>query len=358
MGLLRFILALSVVAAHSGAIFGSTFVGGQYAVESFYIISGFYMSLILNEKYINANGSYRLFITNRFMRLFPIYWIVLLLTVITSLLIYYVSKGQNAGAFAPYITNYPFMNMGSFVFMIFTNIVVFFQDAVMFLGLNTANGHLFFTSNFSQTNPQLYTFLFLPQAWTIAIELTFYLVAPFIVRRKPVIILTLLIISVFIRLILYRMGLHNDPWTYRFFPTELAFFLLGTIAYHIYKKIENKEVPPRYIDVLIILLLLFTFFFNRMHIPGIQYVYIACIFITLPFIFKRTKRSKMNTYIGELSYPMYISHIFILGLLTALNIPMPFGGGLTLAICTILFSLLLNELVAKRIEKLRQRRIA
>src|SRR5450759_4624800 len=78
MGIIRVLLALSVVAAHFGGIWNLRFVGGQVAVQSFYIISGFYMSLILNEKYVGKNKSYKLFITNRFLRLYPIYWLSLI----------------------------------------------------------------------------------------------------------------------------------------------------------------------------------------------------------------------------------------------------------------------------------------
>ncbi len=72
MGILRILLAISVVLAHSSSIFGFSLVGGQIAVQAFYIISGFYMALILNEKYIGANNSYKLFISNRFLRLYQI----------------------------------------------------------------------------------------------------------------------------------------------------------------------------------------------------------------------------------------------------------------------------------------------
>jgi len=61
MGLLRLILAISVVLAHTSYIFGFGLVGGQAAVQAFYIISGFYMALVLNEKYIGENRSYYLF---------------------------------------------------------------------------------------------------------------------------------------------------------------------------------------------------------------------------------------------------------------------------------------------------------
>ena len=77
MGILRILLAISVVLSHSSSIFRVSFVGGPLAVQAFFIISGFYMSLILNEKYIGVNNSYKLFISNRFLRLYPMYWVIL-----------------------------------------------------------------------------------------------------------------------------------------------------------------------------------------------------------------------------------------------------------------------------------------
>jgi peptidoglycan/LPS O-acetylase OafA/YrhL len=80
MGLIRFLLAMAVVAAHSAPILGLTLVGGKIAVQSFFVISGFYISLILNEKYPAGTRGTLLFYGNRFLRIYPIYWAVLLLT--------------------------------------------------------------------------------------------------------------------------------------------------------------------------------------------------------------------------------------------------------------------------------------
>ena len=79
MGLLRLILALNVVIAHAGGnIFKVTSVGGLISVETFFMISGFYMSLILTSKYKGLD-KYGLFMSNRLLRLFPIYFTVLFL---------------------------------------------------------------------------------------------------------------------------------------------------------------------------------------------------------------------------------------------------------------------------------------
>ena len=77
MGTLRFLLAFSVVTAH---IPRPTFhfFDSHIAVESFFVISGFICFFILNEKY----SSYFSFLSNRFFRLYPVYWAVLCITFI------------------------------------------------------------------------------------------------------------------------------------------------------------------------------------------------------------------------------------------------------------------------------------
>jgi peptidoglycan/LPS O-acetylase OafA/YrhL len=53
LGVLRTILACAVLLTHSGGIFRfNIMAGGLVPVEMFYIISGFYMSLVLNVKYV------------------------------------------------------------------------------------------------------------------------------------------------------------------------------------------------------------------------------------------------------------------------------------------------------------------
>ena len=316
------------------------------------------MTLILNEKYVGVNNSYKLFISNRFLRLYPIYWIVLFLTIAYCVAIAIHSHGKNWGNLDIYADYFDSMSLGSFGFMVFTNLFLFLQDIVMFLGLDTTTGHLFPTANFRETNPMLYGFLLIPQAWTIGIEITFYLIAPFLVRRKLKIIIPLIILSLILRLVLYfQLGLQHDPWTYPFFPTEIVFFLLGIVSYHMYKKLRTLEIKNTYLKLIWFGILGFTVFYNFIPVPAKSFLYLVAFFTALPFVFILTKNWKRDSYIGELSYPIYISHMLILTLIIGRKIPVIGGLGLTLAVLTILFSVILNELVAKKIEKLRQKRI-
>lgn len=357
MGILRFLLAISVVLNHSSSIFGFSFVGGQVAVQAFYIISGFYMSLILNEKYIGINNSYKLFITNRFLRLYPLYWVVLLLTILISIAVIVYSNGTKFGYFANYVLYYDKMDIVSFIFLIFTNLFLFLQDTVMFLGLETSTGNLFFTSNFANTSPLLYQFLFVPQAWTIGVEITFYLIAPFIVRQKLIYIFSLIILSISLRVLLSFHGFNADPWSYRFFPTELVFFLMGIVAYRIYKKYQFSQINKLYLVANLSLLISITVTYSFINFEWKYYIYLFLFFISLPFIFILTKKWKRDSFIGELSYPIYISHLFVLTCLSALKVTKIGNLGLILSFLTILFAIAANQLVTKRIEKIRQKRI-
>ena len=77
MGILRFLLATSVIIGHSSPIYGLSLLDAGLAVRVFFIISGFYMTLILNSKYHVQRGGYWLFVSNRFLRIYPSYLVVL-----------------------------------------------------------------------------------------------------------------------------------------------------------------------------------------------------------------------------------------------------------------------------------------
>jgi peptidoglycan/LPS O-acetylase OafA/YrhL len=178
MGLIRLLLAISVVLAHSDSLFGVKLWGGVMAVEMFFIISGFYMALILNEKY-NSPDKTIIFYKNRLLKLLPIYWTVLSLTLLLSIVSYFTfNKG---GTLLHFIDD--FDDLGFFAFyVVFSNVFLMGQDLLMFLGLNEEGVVL--TKSFSDTSTPLHKFIIIPQAWTLSLEIVFYLMAPFLLRKK------------------------------------------------------------------------------------------------------------------------------------------------------------------------------
>lgn len=361
MGVFRFLLAVSIIVFHCGSLWKFKFITGHVAVEAFFIISGFYMSLILNEKYIGRNKSYRLFLTNRCLRIFPIYWAVLIFTCLFSVITYKIMDG----AHFPTLGLYRYTNASSLGFLCLTNLLMIGQDLVSFLGINPETGNLFFTDNFWITRPQLNMFLLIPQAWTLSIELLFYVLAPLLLRRKPILILIFVSLSAILRLYLHNvLGLYYDPWTFRFFPTEIVFFLLGYFAYRLYVRLSKFKVKDGMAWVSLSWLVASTMLFEyvkpfkiyMMPFSINEVFYFSSLLILVPLLFKYFKDNRIDRALGELSYPIYISHYLVVAVLNSLHIAI-LAESWCVILGTIAFSVLLNRFIGMPIERLRQRRL-
>ena len=75
-GTFRAILALMVVALHLGGIPAL----GNYAVFAFYCLSGYLMTLILQRNYGYTLAGFSKYIFNRFLKIYPVYWVSILFT--------------------------------------------------------------------------------------------------------------------------------------------------------------------------------------------------------------------------------------------------------------------------------------
>lgn len=95
-GTYRTLLALMVVSLHLGGVP----ILGAYAVFGFYILSGYLMTFIMQENYGYDRTGLAKYALNRFLRIYPIYWLSCLISLI--LIIHY---GQDvASAFHPAIS--------------------------------------------------------------------------------------------------------------------------------------------------------------------------------------------------------------------------------------------------------------
>jgi peptidoglycan/LPS O-acetylase OafA/YrhL len=84
MGFIRFYFAIAVVLVHSTPFCVYFGISPDVAIRIFFMVSGFYMSLILSEKYI-GNVGLRAFYEGTVLRILPIYYAALLFTI----LVYY-----------------------------------------------------------------------------------------------------------------------------------------------------------------------------------------------------------------------------------------------------------------------------
>jgi len=149
---------------------------------------------------------------------------------------------------------------------------------------------------------------FLNQAWTLGAELTFYLLAPHLLKSTKKCIVVLCISAAIRGYLVDRYGFNNS-WTYCFFPAALMFFLLGHLSRKIYAHLNFGHWN---------LLFIVPFVFCTWHGLGKPfdsvwfYGYVASMLIFMPQLFEVTKNIKMISFLGDSSYPLYLSHIIVL----------------------------------------------
>ena len=350
MGTIRTLLAVAVVFTHT---YGFVFVGGRLAVQLFYIISGFLISFVLIQS--NTYRKNKDFYINRFYRLFPIYWTVIILSFFYIITLALLNQNHEI------IETFNEINNLGKISLLLTNILLIGQDLVMFMGVNDSN--LEFTSNFRDSEIEVWKGLLAPQAWTLSLEIFFYLIAPFLLIKKRL-IFAFLLISLLIRFYLIKIGIGTrDPWTYRFFPAELALFLLGAISHQLWlpflkrKNMLGSNSSRRFT----ITILIYCSIFFLLPYRGINTLVLLSLFlVSLPYLFTFQKENKWDRYIGDLSYPIYISHFLIIWFMRDLSVlfpilnPTSISGSIFTIIITILFSILLNITLGKMVNLKRE----
>lgn len=294
MGLLRLLLAAAVVFAHTPV--QNLITGGRLAVESFFMISGFYVALVLDRNYREARDFY----VNRYLRLAPVY-----LVVAAAGLLSWASFGVKP--FPESAPPSPGWGLGASVFLLVTNLTMFFQDLTMFMC--AGSGGLYWVADFRSCSPPLYGALLVPQAWSLGIEIAFYALAPWLLRLRTNWLLCIVLASVATKIGLYLLGFKKDPWDYRFFPSELFLFLLGTVAYR-WRNSKRVLLMDTWPSLKVGGLLVFALMFSRLPFSsGFYLLFLACLFICLPALLAFSNRHPWDRKLGELSYPLYVVHV-------------------------------------------------
>jgi peptidoglycan/LPS O-acetylase OafA/YrhL len=339
MGTVRFLLALSVVVGHgaSAGLFGIKLFDGGSAVQCFYIISGFLITMVLNER--KDYRSLRNFYFSRFLRLWPVYIAVAAASLV--LLNWELMFVQLPG----------FASWSAITFIWFSNLTLLFQDWFLFLGFD--NGRLVPVLSYLNSSPgQVWQFLLVPQCWSLGVELTFYLIAPFACRRWQSVAM-LFAFGLASRAVLAWFVPLGDPWTYRFAPAEMMMFAAGGLAYF-----AGRDLCPRFPRVTMVACLaslaaigLFIFAESyAFQITGrwaaltpllLIYNGAALLLMTVAAapLFYGTRNNRIDQIAGELSYPMYVSHYTIMLLLARNGILTPNNGLYVLIVISVSIAL-------------------
>jgi peptidoglycan/LPS O-acetylase OafA/YrhL len=370
MGLLRFLLAAAVVAEHSTSFGGFSIVTGQMAVRLFFIISGFYMALILSTKYTTQPNRYWLFISNRFTRLFPSYYLVLL----ASLAFYGAASLHLHKPVDRLILWQDALHAGHYLKLALiglAQLTVVGMDTVCLFSYDTLHGfHWPALAELSDKNwfPGMagsgaaWRFMFVPQSWSISLELIFYFFAPLWVSLRT---RTLLAIGLgsgviygLLKFVLSASQLQTV--SYFFFPCTMYLFILGILAYR-WSKQFLAWLPKRFDTAIAVAA--FTSILAYSFLPAVwrDVLCIALVFAAVPILFNRTCTSKAQKYIGDLSYPIYICHILtkwmLLAVLGVTRASVTSPPGWLLLVCSTIFAAGLLWFVEYPVDRWRQRRV-
>lgn len=281
MGMIRFLLAVYVYVAHSQPLLGISSPGndGHIVVQAFFILSGFYMAMILTEKYTSNHRFYK----NRFLRLYPAYFFILVI-----------------GAFLSMHPSYKTLDPFAFIVILFSNMTAIGLDVLMFFGIH--NGQLTFAYEMRDFPPASSYFVMLP-AWSLGLEIWFYVLAPFLVRRKWYVLLGIACVSLLARYVTYEAGLTDVIWVYRYFPFEIPLFLGGVFSYRLYAILKTLGAFKVLGYISLAILLISTYFMP----PALPYycIVMGC----TPLTFLLTKTWKWDRFIGDITYPFYLLHL-------------------------------------------------
>ena len=240
------------------------------------------------------------------------------------------------------------------------NVMLIGENLAVFLCVKAPGGHLGFTADFTAEAAPAWWFMAVPQAWTLGVEFLFYLMAPLLVRRRAAVVAAVLAAAAALRWwMLDGLGLKPDPWQHRFFPTELPFFLLGVLAYKVYDELDGTRWLARKLSVplfLIVLAMVLGYRYlpayrGHLGMPYTSFVFAAAI----PWIFALTRENKLDRWVGELSYAVYICHWFVAQALGQAGVGwvQQNKGVLTCALA-IGLAILLERVVERPIDRWRQ----
>lgn len=352
MGIIRLLLAAAVVLGHSSPIFGQTLGGGVLAVNCFFVISGFYMAMVLQKKYLRLpTHQWKTFMSARLLRLMPLYLMVCLATLAVVIKL---GDRQPFGHLSD-------LSPSSVVVVVVSNVTLLGQDAMLFLGVGHGGG-LHFTSDFWSEPLPAYRYMLIPPAWSVSLGLGFYALAPRLVRLKLRWTVFALAAALTLRHFLVSAGYAQDPWSYRFFPTAIAYFLAGMIAYRcnalpsmqrrISPLVRRWGAPTALVSTVA---LLFYAQVGQERSPAFTFVAPYFVALLVPAIFSLSKNSAVDRWIGDLSYPLYLVHVLVLTVMHVKNIPAP--GSVFLPVALVVSALLL-VVVDHPVERYRQRRLA
>ena len=254
---------------------------GYLGVEIFFVISGFVITKIIYERSVEGNFSFKNFFVSRFLRLMPALFVMVLITSFLILLTYKFQASPDTQ-----------INTG----------------ILSLIGLS--NFYLLYLKNdyFNSFDESVFE-----HTWTLSMEFQFYLVLPFLLfflykffkaNLKLYSYTFFFILCIFL---IYNLANENEF----FYRTESRIweFIVGILTFFLLKK---KLLNNNFIIFFSFLSLIF-FFYSEDLFYLIITICLLTSFVILSlskfYILKLILNNKILSYIGDISYSVYLWHL-------------------------------------------------
>lgn len=338
---LRGIMSLWVVIGHSlGCL--PQFSGGVsptlyniFAVDVFIILSGFVIFFMINTKKQN----YAEYITQRAFRIFPIY----LLATLASILLIGFTKDMFSLISSGALTQGRINTINAFLENPIPHVM---SHITLFQGL-IPSSILPFAAN-----------TIIGQAWSVSIEWQFYIIAPFIfvlmkMNKKPS--LNIYLFLMVFSLVAMGMILKNGA----FISSKLPMFFVGFLSFFFYRDYSDKFNRQELITIYAVIIILSTLVLKGESMAII--IWFTALFSTLisavnqqKSLISKVLTNKYILYIGKISYSIYMVHmiavavsIYVLHKLSVFN----FAWYISLPLISIAITIAISVITYNTIEK-------
>jgi peptidoglycan/LPS O-acetylase OafA/YrhL len=300
---------------------------GQYAVHSFFLLSGYLMTLVLHERYGFSLTGFGRYVANRGLRIYPPYWLAALLSLVVVLLIP-ESPGFLHGA----------IKVPQSAASWFENFAIF--------GLHGGDAERLISPS-----------------WSLSIELIFYLAIGVGVSRFR--FCTIVWVAASAAFIVHSLE-SNMPDFVRVAMAHGASlaFSLGALLYYLRDYRPPSWLGPLLLAFLVVHNLYAHLFWDEVLREGL-YVSIALTFaIVWSLLGMESGRagptvSKLDKVLGDLAYPIFLSHFLVAVVIVALGLNRVVAGSTGLIIASLMplhiLAYAIHRLVEVPVEALRTR---
>lgn len=296
-GIFRFYLALLVVSRHLIHVPNV----GEYAVSGFFVLSGYLMTLIMNQSYGYTRVGLRRFWVNRALRLYPTYFAILMISLI---IIFYVGEKNAEQYQSNLILPQNFSEIFFNISMIYPNFI-----------------------------PSEYPVRLSPTTWALTVELGFYLLISLGFSKNIYVTVAWFVVSIiytfYFVFITTDGSFDRNNLYYSLFAGSLP-FSVGALLYYAKKphlrRLSDAAaflVVATMVSLIAVNAILSAFMVS---IGAPEIVQTASFILNIAFsalcvyvlagVSCSERVKALDKWLGDLSYPIYLIHIQV-GLLVA-----------------------------------------